>query len=849
MHVRLKTVNGEDFTIEVFRESQVLQFRRDVAIKLNVEYERIRLIFAGQVLNDAEAINKYEIFDGSVVHAVVRPVNSVPSAASVTNGATIPSRITNSEANSTTPYFHLFPCPLEMSAEEARSQNIPEMGFGNGVRMMMGPMAVSMGDVNAGGHVGGGGGASSASIGHPSSIGMDTLFPNMPMGSHAGATNPRSRTQNSRTVLKAKEPHFGNTIESGLSSIRCIKYDGDNSTYYNSNNVNHDIEYEDIDPRLDDPSMAVAQMLSELGTCLKGLQVPLLNMSEKMQTGEFIQCTTSTQRISRQSEISNMKVTLQNLAVAAQQAARSLVLLTVEVVPGVQAPLRPSVPFAAAAAAARAISTAREGPVGQRKNTNPAVLPTVAVTAAGTKSEPVAKTATTGSAFQSDAPASNKSAPGQSMKLAKGFLNRPSTKMQPRPIVSKIPEIKDSSAPIVIPSPSHPMGGATHDSDSCPKWHAEISDSDNCQTRKKAATTVTATSAVNQSTSTSATGSAAGKTAAEASKIGCAKPTNNTPPSGRPTPSSASSSSSSHCPNGPGSFPTPVCPIFAAEAMSWYFGGRDGNGDDDDDDDDSDRDSENARRMREMYFYQMTNDPEFREMMRINGQRLREESDEEEARQKAAKIKEASKKKAAALKLAASKEKEKEKEKELMLSSTAVTNIPLSSSCCSSSSSSAVPVAVAASASPILGQDMGPILLDCGPKLVTKEEGTSLDVKSAATLIEPAMTETIAKMTSDEGITQSTLSSASSFSYVSPPAPTTRFANKTPINWSPRCGGARQSLTGKSNINPLIRRKYNATKAMPTVPLRPLMSSLSPLIIPMSSDSSGVNIVKSESIP
>ena len=142
-------------------------------------------------------------------------------------------------------------------------------------------------------------------------------------------------------------------------------------------------------------------------------------------------------------------------------------------------------------------------------------------------------------------------------------------------------------------------------------------------------------------------GSTAGKVATGVPKTGSGKPINSTSPSGRPA--SSSVSSSSHFPNG--AMPTHVCPIFAAEAMSWYFGGREENNDDDDDDN---SDNENARRMREMYFYQMTNDPEFREMMRINGQRLREESDEEEARQKAAKIKEASKKKAAALKLAAS---------------------------------------------------------------------------------------------------------------------------------------------------------------------------------------------------
>ena len=483
--------------MEALRETHVLHFRQDVARRLNVECERVRLIFAGQVLNDSAMIEKYEIFDGSVVHVVVRSVTSVPSTASASNGSAILSRRTNSEVTNSPPYFGIYPGVLESSGED--------VGMG---RMMMNSLSLSIGDMDEDGRgangygCGSGSGESASSSSTGSNIGMDAMFSNMFMGSLAGSIIAGSGTQHSRTVLKAKE-QFGNTVESGLSSIRCIKYNGDNS----NNNMSGSIIYEDIDPRSDEPSLAIAQMLSELGTSLNGLTTPILRMSEEMQTGAFLQCTTSSQRISRQSELSNMKATLLNIANAVQYTAKSLALLSLEVVPGTQPPLRTSVPFAAAAAAATAAATAavrtriiegkdRDGliPPDSKVSSSIPVANTATAAATSSKSKTILETKSAGIISTSHTAASTAapSKPRQSTALAKGFLNRPSKNIGTSstltsnsnsdfPAVVKTSDAKASSVPIVPMKKStclHTFISVANDSDSCSESQSDSSDDD-----------------------------------------------------------------------------------------------------------------------------------------------------------------------------------------------------------------------------------------------------------------------------------------------------------------------------------------------------------------------------------
>ena len=146
-------------------------------------------------------------------------------------------------------------------------------------------------------------------------------------------------------------------------------------------------------------------------------------------------------------------------------------------------------------------------------------------------------------------------------------------------------------------------------------------------------------------------------------------------------------------------------------------------------------------------------------------------------------------------------------------------------------------------------QESGQVSVDCGSSPIKEEDEKSSDAKTTASAaLETPMTGILLENSEDRGAGELTSSTAPSLSPLTAAAHT-RNSHSTPFNWSPRCRSVVSPLTGISNVNPLVRRKYNATKAMPTVPLRPLLSSSSSLIIPKLSDSSGVNVVKRENDP
>jgi Ubiquitin family len=405
MQIRLKTINGEEFRMEIEKSSQVTQFRQEVGLKLNVDSERVRLIFAGQVLSDADSFGKYEMPDESVIHAVIRPVTSVPSAATPAHS--------NSDASRDQPSFTfssgvIGSQPSNMRGSSSVTGTGPrptmspqEMEFANGIgRFMVGSMSMSMEEM---------GGEGISSNGGPPN--MDAIMSDIFGRSMTEAMNssndttgrsrmPTGNPSHGRiSVLRAKES-FGTSIESGLSSIRII------SEGLRRGTTSLPPAFEEIEPREEDPSMAVAQMLSELGTTLSALKVPVMKMSKEMQTGSFTQqCPTASQRINKLTEITNLKTTLQNLTNASQHAARALALLTLESVPGMQPPLRTARSFAAAAAA-NAVATA-------------------AAASAAAASAPAS--------VATDTTAKPAATPANSTKLATGFLNSKPVKKVPTP--------------------------------------------------------------------------------------------------------------------------------------------------------------------------------------------------------------------------------------------------------------------------------------------------------------------------------------------------------------------------------------------------------------------------------
>ena len=103
MEITVKTINGTDFKMQTTAQTSIMQLRQEIGRKLAVQSDRVRLIFNGRVLNNADTVDKYNIVDCSIVHCVIRPeqtpsaapsaasAGSVSAAASRSTGASVPS--------------------------------------------------------------------------------------------------------------------------------------------------------------------------------------------------------------------------------------------------------------------------------------------------------------------------------------------------------------------------------------------------------------------------------------------------------------------------------------------------------------------------------------------------------------------------------------------------------------------------------------------------------------------------------------------------------------------------------------------------------------------------------------
>lgn len=72
--VTVKTVKDKE-TIETEEESTIKDFKELVSEKFNAEVNRLRLIFAGKILNDHDTLQSRNIKDGFTVHLVIKPLS------------------------------------------------------------------------------------------------------------------------------------------------------------------------------------------------------------------------------------------------------------------------------------------------------------------------------------------------------------------------------------------------------------------------------------------------------------------------------------------------------------------------------------------------------------------------------------------------------------------------------------------------------------------------------------------------------------------------------------------------------------------------------------------------------
>ena len=82
MKVKIRNTNGSpDILVEATPVTSMIQLVGDIARQLNIQSDRIRLIFNGQLLvANSDNLQRHNIMEGSVLHCVPRPINVPPSS-------------------------------------------------------------------------------------------------------------------------------------------------------------------------------------------------------------------------------------------------------------------------------------------------------------------------------------------------------------------------------------------------------------------------------------------------------------------------------------------------------------------------------------------------------------------------------------------------------------------------------------------------------------------------------------------------------------------------------------------------------------------------------------------------
>ncbi|KAG0214633.1 hypothetical protein BGX28_001671 [Mortierella sp. GBA30] len=114
----VKASNEHRYIIAISNTETVLNLKKRLTLETDIALERIRLIYAGRVLKDADTLGSYNIEDGRTIHMVRSPNSSpsplaaAPAATTVSSAATVSEAANPAGASSTsTPALGAFPNP------------------------------------------------------------------------------------------------------------------------------------------------------------------------------------------------------------------------------------------------------------------------------------------------------------------------------------------------------------------------------------------------------------------------------------------------------------------------------------------------------------------------------------------------------------------------------------------------------------------------------------------------------------------------------------------------------------------------------------------------------------------
>lgn len=113
--INVKASNDQKYVISIKTTETVLDFKKLIAEKCDTPADRMRLIYSGRVLKDADTLDSYKIAEGHTVHMVRGAAPATPAAAGSTAAAsttpaaatTTPAAITPAPAATTAPAGNL----------------------------------------------------------------------------------------------------------------------------------------------------------------------------------------------------------------------------------------------------------------------------------------------------------------------------------------------------------------------------------------------------------------------------------------------------------------------------------------------------------------------------------------------------------------------------------------------------------------------------------------------------------------------------------------------------------------------------------------------------------------------
>ncbi|KAF9283900.1 hypothetical protein BGZ68_005050, partial [Mortierella alpina] len=116
--INVKASNENKYEITISPAATVLEFKTKISEKCDLPAERIRLIYSGRVLKDADTLESYKVQEGHTIH-MVRGAAPAGTTATATTTTTTPA----ATAATTTPAASTAPTSTAATTTPAAATN------------------------------------------------------------------------------------------------------------------------------------------------------------------------------------------------------------------------------------------------------------------------------------------------------------------------------------------------------------------------------------------------------------------------------------------------------------------------------------------------------------------------------------------------------------------------------------------------------------------------------------------------------------------------------------------------------------------------------------------------------